>query len=449
MKRIAAAVFAALVILTGCTRVEPMSSFTDVEAVIFSEELSGEMSDGSVLELMSSDRRFKDAVVNEFEKSGEKAIDAAGRILWQGFDLNSGSTKALCMMEQGWKAMAEGQNPDDIDRLWSSSESVDFSLFWQGFESSEASEKLSGILDEDFFKGREGVRGLLAALHPGFSAFDGSVYHEIKTADGQYADVYFKTESEGDIITFTRTVVGKNGSSKAEFVYQITDHSVSPLRQDCTYDEYGDIYVPSVLLKWDDGSLIFCGDSLGCRIYAGETVIDAPEWPDENPKIVYKNENETYIGFGQSPNGFTSVGLIKNDGNGYYTAYFCDFNDGRFEEGFFPKLETIYDEENGLIILKPKDSRDIWASCEVGLGREPKECYYVNAGGFFGGKMDIDGNICFSFPLEYKYENADGQTVKVSTGIAAETAIYFDGSDFVFGYKNDDQPIRICNIDLQ
>ena len=63
--------------------------------------------------------------------------------------------------------------------------------------------------------------------------------------------------------------------------------------------------------------------------------------------------------------------------------------------------------------------------------------------------MDIDGNICFSFPLEYKYENADGQTVKVSTGIAAETAIYFDGSDFVFGYKNDDQPIRICNIDLQ
>ena len=46
MKRIAAAVFAALVILTGCTRVEPMSSFTDVEAVIFSEELSGEMSDG-------------------------------------------------------------------------------------------------------------------------------------------------------------------------------------------------------------------------------------------------------------------------------------------------------------------------------------------------------------------------------------------------------------------
>ena len=155
MKRIAAAVFAALIILTGCTRVEPMSSFTDVEAVIFSEELSGEMSDGSVLELMSSDRRFKDAVVNEFEKSGEKAIDAAGRILWQGFDLNSGSTKALCMMEQGWKAMAEGQNPDDIDRLWSSSESVDFSLFWQGFESSEASEKLSGILDEDFFKGRE------------------------------------------------------------------------------------------------------------------------------------------------------------------------------------------------------------------------------------------------------------------------------------------------------
>ena len=70
MKRIAAAVFAALIILTGCTRVEPMSSFTDVEAVIFSEELSGEMSDGSVLELMSSDRRFKDAVVNEFEKSG-------------------------------------------------------------------------------------------------------------------------------------------------------------------------------------------------------------------------------------------------------------------------------------------------------------------------------------------------------------------------------------------